>query len=194
MELNARTLGNSGFFRNPEAWNKLKETVIPGANFKAWVPACSTGEEAYSLAIVFKEMNIQSQIIATDIDGNRIETAKRGLYPELIGDPRFINYAGVSPERLKRFFNKTVDGYQVKPDLRKLIEFSQHDVITDPPFTGISFISCRWLIWWLDNEEMKRLIRVFFDSLLPAGILFLENRIFYKKEKWENGLMAKILT
>ncbi len=177
-------IGVTGFFRDPVVWEKLKETIIPAkidkhqanSTFRAWIPGCSTGEEAYSLAIVFKEVMEQInphggftiQIFATDLDNEAIETARKGIFPVNIE-------ADVSPKRLSRFFTKTDDGYRINTEIRETIVFAQHNVIMHPPFTNIDFISCRNLLIYLDPELQKKLLGLFFYSLNPEGILLLGN-------------------
>lgn len=125
--------------------------------------------------------DIQLQVIATDVDNERIGFAKKGLYSKHIGNPLYLDYSGVSPERLNRFFDERINGYQVKDDLRQMIEFSQHDLVDDPPFTNISFIVSIWLIQWFDHEVQKKAIRNLFGSLLPNGVVFLNFEVFNRK-------------
>lgn len=175
-------IGVTNFFRDPPVWEKLKEQVLPGiiANLKertvirAWVPGCSTGEEAYSLAMVVKEAiekenphgGITLQIFATDLDNEAIETARKGLFPaNIISD--------VSPARLSRFFVKTDDGYRINNEIREMIVFAQHNIIMHPPFTKIDLITCRNLLIYMDSELQKKLIGLFYYSLNPEGIMLL---------------------
>ena len=177
-------IGVTSFFRDPLVWDKLKETVIPakvgkhqsGSTLRAWIPGCSTGEEAYSLAIVFKEIvekinphgGFSLQIFATDLDNDAIETARKGVFP--------INIAAdVSPDRLSRFFTKTEEGYRINTEIRETIVFAQHNVIMHPPFTNIDIISCRNLLIYLDPELQEKLLGLFFYSLNPEGTLLLGN-------------------
>jgi two-component system CheB/CheR fusion protein len=174
-------IGVTGFFRDINVWEKLKETVIPaiisqhtGSIFRAWIPGCSTGEEAYSLAIVFKEavekMNphgsISLQLFATDLDYEAIEMARKGLFRANIA-------ADVSPDRLKRFFTKTEDGYRVNTEIREMIVFAQHNIIMHPPFTKIDILSCRNLLIYLDTELQEKLIGLFYYSINPDGIIVM---------------------
>ncbi len=177
-------IGVTSFFRNAPVWEKLKETVIPdvlahlpaGSLLRAWIPGCSTGEEAYSLAVVFKEAlekaNIHEgyklQIFATDLDNDAVETARKGIFPANIE-------ADVSPERLKRFFIKTEEGYRVNAEIREMIVFAQHNLIMHPPFTKIDILSCRNLLIYLESELQKKLIGLFYYSINPEGILLLGN-------------------
>jgi two-component system CheB/CheR fusion protein len=175
-------IGVTAFFRDPLVWEKLKNTVIPtilanfqpGSILRAWIPGCSTGEEAYSLAIVFKEAlekanlheGFSLQIFATDLDNDAVETARKGLFPANIT-------ADVSSERLKRFFIKTEDGYRINTEIREMIVFAQHNIIMHPPFTKIDILSCRNLLIYLDAELQKKLIGLFYYSINPDGIIIL---------------------
>ena len=175
-------IGVTNFFRDAAAWEKLKETVIPGilshfepgSVLRAWVPGCSTGEEAYSLAIVFKEAlekvnphgGFSLQIFATDLDTDAIEIARKGMFPAGIA-------ADVSPERLKRFFNKTDNGYSINTEIRERVVFAQHNICMHPPFTKIDILSCRNLLIYMEPELQKKLIGLFFYSLNPEGIMLL---------------------
>ena len=141
---------------------------------RAWVPGCSTGEEAYSLAIVFKEALAQVrparayslQIFATDLDKDAIDKARQGVYP--------ANIAGdVSAERLRRFFVKEEHGYQVGKEIREMVIFAPQNLIMDPPFTKLDILSCRNLLIYLAPELQKKLLPLFHYSLNPGGILFL---------------------
>jgi two-component system CheB/CheR fusion protein len=175
-------IGVTSFFRDPAAWEHLKNDVIPallstrsmGGVLRAWVPGCSTGEEAYSLAMVFKEAmepfkpvrNIVLQIFATDLDRDAIEKARQGVYPGNIA-------ADVSAERLRRFFIQEERGYRVGKEIREMVVFAPQNIIMDPPFTKLDILSCRNLLIYLSSELQKRLIPLFHYSLSPGGILFL---------------------
>ncbi|WP_159518987.1 chemotaxis protein CheB [Sunxiuqinia indica] len=175
-------IGVTNFFRDSHVWKKLKESIIPeiiantkdGSILRAWVPGCSTGEEAYSLAIVFREVlekakkhsGITLQIFATDLDESAIETARKGLFPANIA-------TDVSQTRLNRFFVKTEDSYLVKTEIREMIVFAQHNIIMHPPFTKIDFLTCRNLLIYLDNELQKKLLGLFYYSLSPDGLMLL---------------------
>jgi two-component system CheB/CheR fusion protein len=175
-------IGVTTFFRDPAVWEKFGKNVLPdiitklppNSNLRAWVPACSTGEEAYSLAIIFKEVldsikpykRISLQIFATDLDNEAIEIARRGNFP--------INIAAdVSPERLNRFFAKTDDGYRVSNEIREMVVFAQHNIIMHPPFTKIDILSCRNLLIYLDTELQKKILGLFYFSLNDNGTLIL---------------------
>jgi two-component system CheB/CheR fusion protein len=175
-------IGVTSFFRDPAAWEQLKREVIPallagrppGQALRAWVPGCSTGEEAYSLAIVFNEAmeqlkpvgNAALQIFATDLDRDAIEKAREGVFPANIA-------ADVPPERLGRFFVQVERGYQVAKSIRETVIFASQNVIMDPPFTKLDILSCRNLLIYLTPELQKKLLPLFHYSLNPGGFLFL---------------------
>jgi two-component system CheB/CheR fusion protein len=175
-------IGVTNFFRDPEVFAALKERVIPrlfagkdaGATIRVWVPGCSTGEEAYSIAILLQEQmellkqSFRLQVFATDIDRRAIEQARTGLYPASIA-------ADVLPERLSRFFAPEPDGtaYRVQKVLRDMLVFSEQDVIKDPPFSKLDLISCRNLLIYMSGDLQKKLIPLFHYALNPGGALFL---------------------
>ena len=175
-------IGVTHFFRDPAAWEQLREQSIPallasrppGQALRAWVTGCSTGEEAYSLAIVFKEAaeqagskgNVTLQIFATDLDRDAIDKARQGFFPANIA-------ADVSEERLKRFFVKEERGYRVRKEIRERVIFAPQNLIMDPPFTKLDILCCRNLLIYLALEVQKKLIPLFHYSLGPGGILFL---------------------
>jgi two-component system CheB/CheR fusion protein len=175
-------IGVTSFFRDGAAWEELRARVLPallasrpaGHVLRAWVPGCSTGEEGYSLAMVFKEVmetlkppkKFKLSIFATDLDKDAIEKARHGVYPANIA-------ADVSPERLKRFFAKVEDGYRVSTEIRETVVFAPQSLIMDPPFTKLDILSCRNLLIYLAAEMQKKIIPLFHYSLSPGGILFL---------------------
>jgi chemotaxis methyl-accepting protein methylase len=175
-------IGVTSFFRDLEAWNQLKDEVLPAllASYKsnqtlrAWIPACATGEEAYSLAILFKEAqeknkpakSITLQIFATDLDTKAIEKARDGVFPANI-------VADVSAKRLDRFFVKVERGYQAVKSIREMIIFAPQNIIMDAPFTKLDLVCCRNLLIYLMPELQKKLIPLFHYSLNPDGFLFL---------------------
>jgi two-component system CheB/CheR fusion protein len=178
-------IGVTGFFRDPGAWEKLKTEVIPALLalladrarsqvLRAWVIGCATGEEAYSLTIVFKEAvkkleparNVALQIFATDLDGDAIEKARAAVFPPNIS-------ADVSPGRLSKFFIQIEHGYRVSKAIREMVIFAPQNLIMDPPFTRIDFLSCRNLLIYLSPELQKGLLPLFHYSLNPGGVLFL---------------------
>jgi two-component system CheB/CheR fusion protein len=175
-------IGVTSFFRDPSTWEYLKKEIMPGilashgrgGVIRAWVPGCSTGEEAYSLAIIFKEVvetikparNLTLQLFATDLDREAIERARLGVYPANIA-------ADVSPKRLARFFVEEDRGYRVNKEIREMVVFAPQNVIMDPPFTRLDIVSCRNLLIYLAPELQKKLIPLFHYTLNPGGILFL---------------------
>ena len=175
-------IGVTSFFRDATAWEQLKKKVFPallegrrgGGQLRAWAPGCSTGEEAYSLAICFKEAleqckppgNFSLQIFATDLDKDAIDKARMGFYPGNIA-------ADVSPERLRSFFVKDGQGYRVGKEIREMVVFAPQNVIMDPPFTKLDVLICRNLLIYLALELQKKLIPLFHYSLNPGGYLFL---------------------
>jgi len=175
-------IGVTNFFRDPEAFVVLEAHVIPklfekkpaGALIRIWAPGCSTGEEAYSIAILLVEQmerlkkNYALQVFATDIDSRAIATARLGLYPASIA-------ADISPERLARFFTSEGDGksYRINKGIRDLLVFSEQDLIKDPPFSRLDLISCRNLMIYLNGDLQKKIIPLFHYALKPGGHLFL---------------------
>lgn len=175
-------IGVTSFFRDPPVWQALKDTVLPallartapGTRLRAWVVGCSTGEEAYSLAIVFREaMDAQPdpeaftlQIFATDLSTDAIALARKGHYPKKIA-------SDIAPARLARFFSTQGDGYSVDKSLRAAVLFAQHDVILDPPFTRLDLLSCRNVLIYFNAALQRRLVPLFHYSLRPQGVLLL---------------------
>ena len=175
-------IGVTRFFRDPEAFAVLQEKIIPlivdgksaGAPIRVWVPACSTGEEAYSIAMLLQEhidtlkQKFKIQVFATDIDSQAIERARAGVYPGNIA-------ADISQERLTRFFVQSSNGasYRVHKKLRDLLVFSEQDLARDPPFSNLDLISCRNLLIYVQAPLQKKLIRLFHYALNPGGFLFL---------------------
>ncbi len=175
-------IGVTNFFRDPEAFKVLEEQVIPrlfddkpaGSVVRVWSTGCSTGEEAYSIAILLQErmealkQNFTVQLFATDIDSRAIATARAGLYSASIA-------ADLSAERLTRFFIAEAEGtsYRVHKRIRDMLVFSEQDVLKDPPFSKLDLISCRNLLIYLGTDLQKKLIPLFHYALKPGGILFL---------------------
>jgi len=170
----------TSFFRHPESFEVLAKRVLPdlvkrhgGARpFRVWVPGCSTGEEAYSIAMLLIEQisairsRFELQVFATDVDEDAVEFGRGGVYPESIE-------ADVSAERLGRFFTKEDHSYRVAPKLRDCLVFAAHDLLTDAPFSRLDLISCRNLLIYLRPEVQERVLAVFHFALLDQGILFL---------------------
>jgi two-component system CheB/CheR fusion protein len=175
-------IGVTSFFRDPPAWDYLQNEVIPGwfsahpggCHLRAWVAGCSTGEEAYSLAILFSEAQaalppggrFTLQIFATDLDLDGIARARAGLFPASIA-------SDVSPERLRRFFVEEGESFRVTRTIREMVTFAPQDLIADPPFTRLDLLSCRNLLIYMSGELQRRLLPLFHYSLNPGGILFL---------------------
>ncbi len=175
-------IGVTRFFRDPQLWEQLKTEVIPAllsshtdaAMLRAWTVGCSTGEEAYSLAIVFREVleelkpaaQCTLQIFATDLDPDAINKARIGVYPSDIS-------ADVSEERLRRFFVPKDRGYRVSSEIREMIIFAPQNLVMDPPFTKLDLLSCRNLLIYLEPELQKKLLPLFHYSLKPGGYLIL---------------------
>ncbi|MDA9089549.1 PAS domain-containing protein [Maribacter arcticus] len=175
-------IGVTNFFRDLAVWDHLKNKILPtmfaelqnGEKIRVWVPACSTGEEAYSWAIIFKEAiekvtpnkNITMLIFATDLDNGAIEIARKGFYPNNI-------VADVSEERLTRFFVKINDYYQLKPEIREMIVFAPQNIVKDPPFTKLDILSCRNMLIYMEKDLQKKLLTLFHYSLNYRGILLL---------------------
>jgi two-component system CheB/CheR fusion protein len=170
------------FFRDSDAFAALAKEVIPGlfehrppgAPLRLWVVGCSTGEEAYSLAILLAEhmetlkRSMPIQLFATDIDSRAIAIARTGIYPSSIS-------VDVSAERLARFFTLDPDGsvYRINKNIRDMLVFSEHDVAKDPPFSKLDLISCRNLFIYLTPELQKKVVPLFHYALNPDGVLFL---------------------
>lgn len=180
-------IGVTSFFRDPDAYEKLDQLVLPqliadkastGEPLRIWVSGCSTGEEAYSIAILVQEhldaaqltnsLAIPIQIFASDIDARAIACARAGLYPKSIEE-------SLSPERLARYFRFEPENsaYRIDKKIREMVIFSEHDVNKDPPFSKLDLISCRNLMIYLGGELQHKLIPLFHFSLNPNGVLFL---------------------
>lgn len=175
-------IGVTNFFRDPEAFLTLEKQGIPklfegkaaGTAIRVWSTGCSTGEEAYSIAILLWEhqealkQSYKLQVFATDIDSRAIATARSGLYPASIS-------ANISPERLARFFTAEPDGsgYRIHKGIRDMLVFSEQDLIKDPPFSKLDLISCRNLLIYMGATLQKRLIPMFHYAMVSGGMLFL---------------------
>ncbi len=171
----------TSFFRDPDAFQSLAEHALPqifadkndDSTVRIWVPGCSTGEEAYSLALLCNEFQREHkgphrkvQIFATDIDTGAIDVARAGVYPESIT-------VDVSPERLSRYFTKRSGAYKIKDDIREMVVFAVQDLIKDPPFSKLDLISCRNLLIYMGAALQKRVLTLFQYALSPNGALFL---------------------
>lgn len=175
-------IGVTEFFRDPEVWAYLESDVIPGLlarreaddmlPLKIWVPGCATGEEAYSLAMVFLEQSERLrksttlQIFASDVADSTLAVARRGLYPADIQQ-------SVSPERLSRFFRREGDMYEVSREVRETVTFAAHNLLADPPFSRLDLVSCRNVLIYLEEHAQHRILQLFHFALKPGGLLLL---------------------
>ena len=183
---NEMLIGVTSFFRDPVVWQELKDAVMPALlargtearELRAWVVGCSTGEEAYSLAIVFREAlealadpggrstGTSLKIFATDLSADAIATARMGHYAAK-------SFDAMAPERRDRFFKAQGDGFQVDKAIRETVLFAQHDVILDPPFTRLDLLACRNLLIYFNATLQRRLVPLFQYSLRAGGVLVL---------------------
>ncbi|MGD0000571.1 MAG: chemotaxis protein CheB [Bryobacteraceae bacterium] len=175
-------IGVTSFFRDPEAFAVLEQQAIPrlfagkprNSAVRVWVPGCSSGEEAYSIAILLQEQvealkqGFKIQVFASDIDSRAIEHARCGVYSAGIE-------TDVSPQRVARFFARQPESntYRIHKFIRDTLIFSEHDVIRDPPFSKVDLISCRNLLIYMGGELHKKLFPLFHYALSPSGVLFL---------------------
>ena len=173
-------IGVTGFFRDPDTFEVLKESLLPclkektprESPIRVWVPGCSTGEEAFSIAIILFEImtalkrHREIQIYASDLDSAAIETARAGLYPKNIQND-------ISEERLRRFFTKEGEGYKVKKRVREAVVFAEQNLVKDPPFSKLDLVSCRNLLIYLKPELQRKVLPLVHYTLNPQGLLFL---------------------
>jgi two-component system, chemotaxis family, CheB/CheR fusion protein len=169
----------TNFFRDPDAFDALEESVIPALFMettdrpvRAWVAGCATGEEAYSLAMMLAEHSESLpvprpfQIFATDLDEEAIAFARNGLYPDAV-------MADIREERVRRFFTREGTHLRIKRELRERILFSHHDLLRDPPFSRQDLVACRNLLIYLERGLQDRVCDLFRYALRPEGFLFL---------------------
>ncbi|MBX2999929.1 MAG: PAS domain-containing protein, partial [Caldilineaceae bacterium] len=168
------------FFRDPEAWQKLAQEIIPRIftgkgrddTVRVWTVGCASGEEVYSLAILLMEyvgrlpQPPEFQIFASDLGKVALEFAREGLYPEAIA-------ANITEELLARYFTKENSHYRVRPEVRQHVLFTNHNLLQDPPFSRLDLITCRNLLIYLQREVQERVLESFHYALLPQGYLFL---------------------
>ncbi|MDO9216843.1 MAG: CheR family methyltransferase, partial [Lacisediminimonas sp.] len=173
-------IGVTNFFRDRDAFEALEREVLPvlfrnknaGDTLRAWVPACSTGEEAYSIAMLFAEHCAampappQVNIFASDIDDRAIAVGRAGIYPSSI-------LTDVAPGRLRQFFNKEQDRYRIRKGIRDRVLFAAHNILRDPPFSKVDLISCRNLLIYLNRDVQSHVLEMFHFALNPGGYLFL---------------------
>ena len=169
----------TSFFRNPEAYEVLKRKVFSkllqaGGDdpFRIWVLGCSTGQEAYSLAMAFVECADKAprlrklQVFATDLNEALLDKARYGLYAKSLAEE-------IAPERLRRFFVEEDGGYRVVKSLREMVVFARQNLISDAPFSRLDLISCRNLLIYLEPDLQKKILPIFHYALKPHGVLFL---------------------
>ncbi len=170
----------SGFFRDPDAWDTLRErAIIPlvssresGGSLRGWVTACSSGEEAYSLAMLLVEeaefggKRLDIKVFATDLADRTLAQARAGVYPGGIESE-------ISPERLARFFIKEDEVYRVRPELRDRVVFAPQNMLQDPPFSRLDIVTCRNLLIYLEPEVQQRVLSLIHFGLRDGGTLFL---------------------
>jgi len=185
-------IGVTNFFRDTPVWEYLKDSVLPpmleeasnAQTLRAWIPACSTGEEAYSLAMIFKEALekanldkiLRLQIFATDLDSTAVDQARRGIY-----QANMVSH--VSASRLNRFFTKEGDQFRVSADIREMIVFAPQNIVKDPPFTKLNMLFCRNLLIYIDTGLQKKIMSLFHYALNDRGILLLGNAETYNEPK-----------
>jgi two-component system CheB/CheR fusion protein len=170
----------TSFFRDPSAFDRLASLAIPqllegrdaADQVRVWAPGCATGEEAYSIGILLleeaakRDLRPEIQVFGSDLDPTALAVAREGRYPAAIE-------ADLSPERLKRYFVRDGDHYQVKRELRDIVLFANHSLLRDPPFSRIDLISCRNLLIYLERELQQQVVATFHYALSPNGYLFL---------------------
>src|SRR5215204_884871 len=174
-------IGVTNFFRDPDAFKSLQESLsstLRGkgkhSTFRVWIAGCSTGEEAYSVAITLTEclerlkLNglVKPQIFATDIDKDAVDRARRAFYPTTID-------SDVSSDRLQRYFSREDSGFRVSKRIREMIVFAPQNLIMDPPFTKLDLLCCRNVLIYFTAELQKKLLPLFHYTLNPGGTLFL---------------------
>ncbi|MEJ2156853.1 MAG: chemotaxis protein CheB [Desulfobacteraceae bacterium] len=172
-------IGVTSFFRDKDAFDLLVDKYLPrlleqaaGPMVRFWVAGCSTGEEAYTLAIACKEclnrqgLDINIKIFATDVDNDAVLSAGNGVYPESIA-------ADIAPDYLARYFIRRDDSFQISRNIREMVVFAQHNLIKDPPFTNIDLITCRNLLIYLQPVLQRKVLEYFSFSLNTSGLLFL---------------------
>ncbi|TIU30441.1 MAG: PAS domain S-box protein, partial [Mesorhizobium sp.] len=172
----------TGFFRDAEAWKTLSDLVIAplaaeresGATIRIWVPACSTGEEAYSIAMLVMEhaaaagKRFDLKVFATDAQEDNLRKGRDGVYPAAA-------VAEFPPERIQHFFERLDGNYQVSKELRDTIVFAQHNLLRDPPFSRLDLVSCRNFLIYLEPDAQQRVIALCHFALRQGGHLFLGN-------------------
>lgn len=170
----------SSFFRDPEAFQFIEKEIVPhifretkkGDEIKVWVPGCATGEEAYSIAMLLCEqgtgdtLDTPVKIFATDVDDDALFFAGKGIYNESIS-------RCMSPERLEKHFINEGNSYRIKPDLRKMVIFAHHDIVKNPPYCNMNFISCRNMLIYMTPVLQNKIFNMLLYGLKKDGYLFL---------------------
>lgn len=172
--VNFLTINVSEFYRNPEQWKILDTEVFPaliqkfGKNIKIWSAACSTGDEPYSLVMALsKHLPLANiKVIATDIDKQVLDTARMGLYNEK-------SIASVPEDLKKKYFTKVGTSYQISDEIKKRVEFKEHNLLKDPYPTGCHLIVCRNVVIYFTEEAKDRIYENFYQSLAKGGVLFI---------------------
>jgi two-component system CheB/CheR fusion protein len=168
------------FFRDPEVFEHLRQNVLPrlvrlagGRSLRFWVPGCATGEEVYSIGILLEEVlrecgeiNLPCRFFATDLDRRATEIARQGIYPESIA-------ADIPSHYLEKYLTRHGDHYQICRTVRERIVFAKHNLLKDPPFTRIDFVSCRNVLIYLQPAAQQRVLSILHYSLRPEGVLAL---------------------
>ncbi len=188
-------IGVTDFFREEQVWKKVGADILPplvnqtdpAAPLRIWIPGCSTGEEAYTMAILVREAfekrnwKCNAQIFATDIDGDAIAAARLGVYPESVA-------GHVSSQYLKRYFVHEKQGWRVTGKIRESVVFAVQNLLGDAPFSNLDLISCRNLLIYLEKAIQKKVIELFHFALRRGGILVLGNSetIGYPHHLFEN--------
>ena len=188
----------TGFFRDPKVFEVLDKTIVPGIietlaaqqTLRIWVAGCSTGEEAYSIAMVCRDAitaakrGIKLQLFASDIDADAIAAAREGLYPPEIAET-------MPADRLARYFTREDGGYRIEPGLRGDVVFTVQDVLSDPPFSRMDLVSCRNLLIYLNPEAQAKVIALFHFALREGGVLMLGSSETVGKTAGRFELIAK---
>ncbi|AEP29951.1 chemotaxis protein CheB [Brumicola nitratireducens] len=207
---NELLIGVTGFFRDPDVWEIIINKTLPDLianhpmdkHLRAWVTACSSGEEAYTLAIAFQEClkflgdknGATLQIFATDLDSEAIKVARDGIYPKQIAE-------SISSVRLSNYFETDNKGYRISKKIREMVVFAPQNIIVDPPFTKLDILTCRNLLIYFNTKLQNKIIPLFHYALNPSGILLLgtaetigEFSSLFKKSSSKSSIYHRINT
>lgn len=168
------TINVSEFFRNPDKFDIVEKEIIPyllkrSQKLNIWSAGCSIGAEPYTLSIIMKELtpNMRHRILASDLDIEILAKARKGVYTD-------SEIKAMRPDRKTKYFNKTADGkFAIKPEIKSMVEFKQHNLLRDKFETGFDFILCRNVVIYFQESAKEILYTNFFNSLKPGGILFV---------------------